>query len=288
MATDKSTASQVFKHLARFGEMEGNQIPLAEAALYLAAFDRPSIRLERYEHHLSVLVKDTDACFAAMAGGTEASTMLANRIMAINTTLFEDNGYQGDQDSYNDLQNASLIRVIDRRRGIPISLGILYIHIAESLGWSIEGLSFPGHFLVRMSFDSETAIVDPFNRGRVMHAPDLRHLLKAIAGEEHELSHDYYQPVTHRDILLRLQNNIKLRMIEGEDFVGAARAIDAMLAIAPSEYRLRLDSGVVQARLERYERAIHDLEIYIKAVKDPESKYQAQRLLSTLRENANL
>src|SRR5699024_2784910 len=135
------------------------------------------------------------------------------RIELINSLLFDRYGYEGDHDTYDDLQNADLMRVIDRRRGLPVALGILYLQIARSQEWAAEGLSFPGHFLIRLECGAERAIIDPFNEGQLRHPAELRELLKAMAGVEAELNPDHYAPVSNRDVLLRLQNNRKLRLL---------------------------------------------------------------------------
>ena len=92
-------------------------------------------------------------------------------------------------------------------------------------------------------------ILDPFQGCKILDAPDLRQILKNIAGPQAELSSSYYDVVSRRDILIRLQNNIKLRQIEAEDFDAALRTIAIMRVIKPDEYRLLLDEGVLRARI---------------------------------------
>jgi regulator of sirC expression with transglutaminase-like and TPR domain len=98
---------------------------------------------------------------------------LEERCAALNRTIHARYGYEGDSATYDDLQNANLIRVIDRRKGLPIALGILYIHAARSHGWDIVGLSFPGHFLLRLDCAGERAILDPFHRGKIRDAGEM-------------------------------------------------------------------------------------------------------------------
>ena len=88
------------------------------------------------------------------------------------------------------------------------------MHAARQQGWSAAGLAFPGHFLIRIDHGGERAIVDPFNGGKVCGAGDLRDLLKAMQGADAELTPDHYADVSDREILLRLQNNIKLRLMQ--------------------------------------------------------------------------
>ena len=140
-------------------------------------------------------------------------------------------GYAGDQASYNDMQNANLMQVIDRRKGLPVALGLLYIIAARAQGWACAGLNFPGHFLIRLELGSARRILDPFNGGVKMEIPQLRSLLKGMAGEGAELKPEYYQPVSNRDVLLRLLNNIKGRAFQSNDFIRASGILHRMRMI---------------------------------------------------------
>src|SRR5882724_351310 len=130
--------------LRRYGRTDDAAIDLATAALALAALGRPDAALLPYRAHLRTLAVDVTAA------AQSESLDLAARVHTLNTVLFEDYGYAGDSETYNDLRNADLMSVIDRRRGLPIALGILYIHAARAQGWAIEGVNFPGHFLLRL------------------------------------------------------------------------------------------------------------------------------------------
>ena len=135
--------------LRRLGSQPDEAVDVAEAALLMAALDRPRVPLERYRHHLSLLTRDT----ADLAQGAGEAT-LDGRIAALNAVIRERYGYSGDALTYDDPQNANLMRVIDRRKGLPVALGILYLHAARAQGWPAEGLNFPGHFLLRLGCGS--------------------------------------------------------------------------------------------------------------------------------------
>src|SRR5215471_13985958 len=158
---------------------------------------------------------------------------IADRVQALNEIVLLKYGYTGDELTYDDLQNANMIRVVDRRKGLPVALGVLYIHAARAQGWEAYGLNFPGHFLVRVSEGAERAIVDPFHNGTVCDAAGLRDLLKATAGQDVGLSPDHYAPVADRDVLLRLQNNLKSRLLQAADHARALRVVETMLMLAP-------------------------------------------------------
>src|SRR6266581_898137 len=152
-------------------------LPIGEAALALASFERPRVGLARYRQHLAMLARDV-----GRHGG--AGGELAGRAEALNEIILLKHGYSGDELTYDDLQNANLMRVIDRRKGLPVALGILYLDTARAQGWDAVGLGFPGHFLIRLSDAGGRLILDPFHGGRVLDVVALRELLKAIAGQE--------------------------------------------------------------------------------------------------------
>src|SRR5216683_4480430 len=191
---DPEICARFLRDLGASGE---RILPIAEAALALAAFERPHVDLARYHDHLRLIARD-------VGRHPGAAGDLAARARALSEIILLKYGYSGDELTYDDLQNANLIRVVDRRKGLPVALGILYLHAARAQGWDTAGLAFPGHFLVRLSDGAERLIVDPFHGGRVCDAATLRELLKAMTGQEVELAPEHYAPVADRDVLLRL------------------------------------------------------------------------------------
>ena len=151
--------------------------------------------------------------------------------------------YRGDSETYDDLQNADLARVIERRKGLPVALSILYLHVARAQGWDAEGLAFPGHFLIRVAIDGARHVVDPFHDGLVRDAAQLRELVRQVLGPDAELRPGHFDAVPDRDVLLRLENNVRLRLAKLEDWAGAARSLDRMLAIAPDRPELLVRGG---------------------------------------------
>jgi regulator of sirC expression with transglutaminase-like and TPR domain len=263
--------------LARIGAAGDGEIDLAEGALALAALDRPQVPLARYREHLQELAEE-------VAGQVEAGGAGQGRIQAaaLARSLFERMGYDGDRLTYDDLQNANLMRVIDRRKGLPVALGILMIHAARAQGWAMVGLSFPAHFLVRLDSGAERLILDPFARGGVVDATRLRELLKEVAGEGAELKPSHYEPVPDRAVLLRLQNNIKTRLLRDGKLEAAARVIMRMLSFAPEEAVLWREAGLVEARLGNLKRAIGLIEAWRDKSPGEAQRRQAAVLLQEL------
>src|SRR3984957_11448726 len=157
---DAFDPEQCTRFLRDLGQIDSPELPIAEAALALASFERPRVGLARYRQHLTALARDVGRHSAA-------SGDLAARATALNDIILLKHGYSGDELTYDDLQNANLMRVVDRRKGLPVALGILYLHAARAQGWDSVGLGFPGHFLIRLADGGGRLVLDPFPGGRV-------------------------------------------------------------------------------------------------------------------------
>jgi len=225
------------------GSTRDSEIDLGAAAVALAALDQEGISMDRYLHHIKVLSNDVAEYYADLQKGHDIED-IELQLLALVDVIGDQHGYVGDVQNYDDLQNASLIRVIERSKGIPITLCILYICAARAQGWDVCGLNIPGHFVCRIEYDGARIVFDPFEGGRILDASEIRVLVKRVMGERAELSADYFEPASNRDILIRLQNNIKHRLIEAEDYGAALSCVQRMIKIAPDEYRLLLDGLV--------------------------------------------
>ena len=269
--------------LAKTGKAPDQFIDLIDAALALAASSHEGISVERYVHHIKSMIEEVKARHKDLLQGG-ASEDAGTKLAALKHVLVDVHGYTGDVQTYDDLQNADLFRVIDRRKGLPIALSILYVHIGQAQGWDVRALNFPGHVLCRIEdTDGERLVFDPFENARLMNAPDMRALIKMVIGPKAELSADFYAPATKREMLIRLQNNIKLRQIETENYKDALQTVQAMRLVDPNEYRLLLDAGVLLARLGQKKAAIQELENYIEKAHTPEEKEEAFLFLTDLR-----
>ena len=172
---------QCARYLRGLAAADSPVLPIAEAALALASFERPRVAL-------GALPPASRGAGPRCRPACRAGGDLAARARALNEIILLKHGYSGDELTYDDLQNANLMRVVDRRKGLPVALGILYLHAARAQGWDSVGLAFPGHFLIRLGEGAERLIIDPFHGGRICDAASLRELLKAMAGQDVELT----------------------------------------------------------------------------------------------------
>ena len=273
-------AEKCARFLRDLGSSGQRVLPIAEAALALASFERPRVGPSRYREHLRVLARD-------VGRHARATGDVAARAQALNEIILLKYGYTGDELTYDDLQNANLMRVVDRRKGLPVALGILYMHVGRAQGWDTVGLGFPGHFLIRLSDGPERLILDPFHGGAVCGAAELRELLKATAGPESELLPEHYAPVSDRDVLLRLQNNLKARLLQAQRYEQAVAVVETMLMLAPDLAELWREAGTLHARLGNMRLASAALEQFVLRAPDGMARHQAAAMLQQLRSKLN-
>ncbi len=239
--------------LKALGGVPDAAIDLTGTCLALAALERPWQSLDREVDHLLRLADDLRRAVPV------AGLPLAARADAIAGVLHGRHDYRGDTESYDDLRNANLLAVIERRRGLPIALSILWLHLARAVDWPAEGVNFPGHFLVRLGDGPERLMVDPFDSGGTVGTGSLRALLKLVEGDDAELKPHHYAPASNRDILLRLQNNIKLRLIQAGRLDDARTTVERMLLYAPDRAALWHALGVLNAETGRPKAALEAL-----------------------------
>lgn len=260
---------------------DGQRLDLLEAAFVMSTLqhDEP-VDVAPFRQHVTAMAADT-------ADLVRRRGAVPERLAEVIAQAY---GYRGDSETYDDLQNADLARVIERRKGLPVALSILYLHVARAQGWDAEGLAFPGHFLIRVAIDGGRHVVDPFHAGIVRDASDLRELLRRTLGREAEIRPGHFDPVPDRDVLLRLENNVRLRLAKQGDWAGAARSLDRMLAISPDRPELLLEAGEINARLDKRRAAIAAFERFL-AVDggrgDPALRRRASELLQELRRGLN-
>ncbi len=247
------TLDKKIEFLKNVGEIQGDEINIAETALILASLDRPGVSMQKYHHHFETLNLDI------ARDGNNASTA-KERAKVLTKVMYTRHEYKGDEKFYNDLQNINLMSVIDRRLGLPISLGILYIHAGLSQGWNVEGVNFPAHFLIRVYGTSDQIILDPFHKGKIMDAYDLRKLVVTISGGNQNLEQRHHAQLGKREILVRLLNNIKIRCLNVSDFDLAINALQRTIYIDPGNVKHRFELGMLQVHTERAEKGKKNLQ----------------------------
>src|SRR5215469_9508514 len=220
--------------LRRLGEAGEGPYNIALAALILGGLDHPRRSLEPFHGHLREMAEKAQRASRLAVSADDAARCLAELIAG-------HYGYDGDRLAYDDPQNANLISVIERRRGMPVALGILYIHAARAAGFQATGLNSPGHFLLRVTIRSSEILVDPFNGGATLESERLGALpgLGIPTPEDNRPS----EPVGDIDVLLRLENNLKVRALQNGERVRALEIAKRMVLIGPRRPDLWIELG---------------------------------------------
>jgi regulator of sirC expression with transglutaminase-like and TPR domain len=196
-------------------------------------------------------------------------------------------GYHGDELTYDDYANANLIRVIERRQGMPVALGVIWLHACRAVGWDAHGVDFPGHFLIALAAKGSQVVLDVFNGGIEMKAPELRALIKRIEGETAELRPGVLQPMNARGVLLRLQNNIKGRRLEQENISGGLACVVDMLRIAPDHATLWREAAMLHQALDQVTAAVRCYEQFLILVPEGEAASRTRATIAALRGRLN-
>ncbi|MBR0648155.1 tetratricopeptide repeat protein [Roseomonas terrae] len=267
------------------GRLPDAEIDIAAVALQLARVDVPEADWQAAMARLSTIAR---AAVQAATADTEADAGdLERRRVVLAGVLHGHFGLTGDTETYDDLDNANLIRVLERGRGLPVALGILWLHAAEAAGWGAHGVDFPGHFLIALEGPRGQLVVDVFAGGPALEAPALRALLKRVEGEAAELRPGLLRPMARRDVLLRLQNNIKLRRLRAGSIETALTCTQDMLRLAPEAAALWREAGLMNQRLDRIGAALGCLDRFLELVPEGEAAVRIRRLTVELRQRLN-
>jgi regulator of sirC expression with transglutaminase-like and TPR domain len=268
--------------LQAIGVLPDTEIDIGDAALQLARIDAPEADWLAARAHLSDLARD-----AVAIAGTIGTNDLPMRAEALAGLIAGRYAYAGDVETYDDLANANLIRVIERRRGLPVALGIIWLHAARAAGWGAHGVDFPAHFLVALEGKSVQAVLDVFTGGLTLDARDLRALLKRVEGEDAELRPGLLRPLNARSVLLRLQNNIMSRRLVAGDLTGALTCTEDMLRIAPDHAGLWRQAAVMNQRLDRVSAALRCYEHFLTLVPEGDAASRIRGAIDELRTRLN-
>ena len=250
-------------------------VPLAEAALAIAEEEYPALAVGDYLARLDVLG-------AAVGRKVGVRRDPASTLRALREVLGEEERFRGNADAYYDPRNSFLNEVLERRLGIPITLGVLYIEVAARAGLRLDGVGFPGHFLVKYAGGAREVFVDPFHGGEILSADDcLARFRERAPGLTLEARH--LAAVGPRQILGRMLHNLKKIYVEAGDDVRALWVVDRLLILAPDDLAERRDRGLVEARLGGSTAALADLEAYLAATPDAPDAVEVRALAEQLR-----
>jgi len=255
-------------------------IPLAEAALAVAAEEYRGLDVAA---HLRAIDRLGSRVAARLLPPPRPALQV---LAALKSVLFEEERFRGNEAEYYDPRNSFLNEVLDRKLGIPITLCLLYIEVAGRAGLPLQGVGFPGHFLVRCPAGegmAEDLFVDPFNGGDLLTGEECVARFRALL-HGREFDPKFLEPVAPAQILSRMLHNLKKIYVEAGDDVRALWVIDRLILLSPGNLEERRDRGLVSARLGGTASAVKDLSDYLAASPQAADAEEVAQLLSELRE----
>ena len=245
-------------------------IRLAEAALLCAQDAYPDLDVR-------AILTDIEQLGDVLARRLPADFSTTHRLLALNNYLFRELGFSGNRDQYYDPRNSFLNEVLARRTGIPITLSILYLEVGARLGLKLKGVSFPGHFLVKVRVTGGELVLDPFAGGCSLSEEDLRERLVQFAGKEAARTlplEDLLEPASPRQILARLLRNLKAIYLESDQLERALQVMNRLVILLPDVPEERRDRGRVFAKLECPRAAVEDFGWYASTRPDADDASQ--------------
>ena len=243
---------------------EDARIDLAQACLMIAQDVYPELPIERYLGEIERMAVKLRSRIARAQGPEE-------RVLTLNEFLFEELRFRGNDDSYYDPRNSYLNEVIDRRTGIPITLSVLYMALGRRIGLPLEGVSFPGHFLVRLNLRGGMLVLDPFAGGAPQSEAELRERVQRVVPPamreklgvaDLPLEH-FLEPATNRQIVARVLRNLKAIYRDTDKPERLLEVINRILIVTPQASAELRDRGLVYQRLECHRAALKDLSDYL-------------------------
>ena len=256
---------------------------IAPAAFAIARIEYPRLDTAQYLALLDRLGDQARRFIEQRAEQSHDTSMLAC-IKSFNEFLFLEQGFSGNRDRYDDPRNSCLNQVLERRVGLPITLSLVYMEVGQRAGLRIEGVNFPGHFLVRCPEIAGRGraglIVDPFGGGARLSEADCANLLEKHVGKDVAFSRSLLAPATRRQIVLRMLLNLKRLYVHMRSFPQARLTTELLLALNPSALNELRDRGLLAYHLNDVTGALRDLQTYLKlssmsdADKDTRQEYE--------------
>lgn len=242
-------------------------IGLAQAAFVIARIEYPRLDPNPYLARLDAMGDAARRRIDRHIGESGDSSLLA-AVTGLNVYLFEDQRFVGNREKYEDPRNSCLNEVLERRTGIPITLSLVYMEVAQRAGLHVDGINFPGHFLVRCPDAGSNAgsglIIDPFHGGALLSEHDCRLLLQRHVGSEVAFDKTLLAPATQSQIIVRMLLNLKRIYVHMRSFPQARDVTELLLALTPSALSELRDRGLLAYHLNDLAGALRDLQTYLK------------------------
>jgi regulator of sirC expression with transglutaminase-like and TPR domain len=236
-------------------------IDLGRAALTIALDDYPNLDIDAYLGRI-------DRLAGSVTGRIGAEFSVYRAIAALNTVLFNEQGFRPNRENYFDSKNSFLNEVLDRKTGIPITLSVLYIEVAQRIGLPLLGVGFPGHFLVKYCDANEEIVIDPFDGGEIKSQESLEKLLYEQYRGKLAMQPAFLEATGKKQILRRMLNNLKMIYLRDGAFLKALPVLQRLVILDPAAAEDVRDRGAIYLQLECFQQALGDFERYLQLMPD--------------------
>jgi regulator of sirC expression with transglutaminase-like and TPR domain len=253
----KSPITAAFAALVS-ADIEDDRIDLLRASLTIARTEYPDLDIRNY-------VNRVEALASKVRNRLAPEISVIDMVTTLNRVMFQEMNFRGNREDYYDPRNSFLNDVLERRLGIPITLSVLYLEVARRIGLPLAGVGMPGHFLLKVyDVEGRQILIDPFNQGSMLNAADCEQRMQAIYSGEMRFKPEYLLPVSRRQILTRMLNNLRHIYMSVRQFRKTLMIVDLVLAIYP-----RSPEDVKQRAMLRFSTgqlagALSDLDQYLK------------------------
>lgn len=266
---------ETFSALVHAG-VDDERIDLLRAALTIARTEYPELDVRNY-------VNRVEALASKVRLQTSAESSVLELVAALNRTLFQEMQFRGNREDYYDPRNSFLNDVLERRLGIPITLSVLYMEVARRIGLPLAGVGMPGHFLLKVyDVEGRQILIDPFNEGAMLNAEDCEQRMKVVYAGEMPFKREYLMPVSRRQILTRMLNNLRHIYMSVRQFRKALTIVDLVLAIyprSPEDVKQRASLRSVG----QLAGAVSDLDHYLKMSPEASDADEVRQTLLSMR-----
>ncbi|MDE0898922.1 MAG: transglutaminase-like domain-containing protein [Longimicrobiales bacterium] len=252
------------------------EMDLARAVLLVAKEEYPQLSVDLYLARLDQVAEEVKDRLA----NETASLIVLGEVI---DTLYTRRKLTGNREAFYDPRNSFLNDVLDRGVGIPLTLGIVILEVSWRLGLPLEGVKFPGHFLVRYTGSEVRLLIDPFDGGRIRFEDDAQQFLDQGYGGMVSMREAFLRPSTKRDMLVRLLTNLKGIYTKIGDARRSLAVVERLLMIMPTAPLVSRSRGMLLAKLGRHEEAACQLEAYLRLSPTADDTYNVQKLVRELR-----
>jgi len=265
-------------------EGEDDAIDLAYSALLIAKFIYPDLDIDAYKARLDALAQRVRVVFAANVTAEDEEWPALKMIYAINFVLFNEDGFHGNAANYYSADNSFFNRVLDERVGLPITLSLLYMEVAQRVDLPIYGVGLPYHFVVCCPLPDKKIYIDPFEHGMLMSEKMCRERIRNLSNGKVRLPRQVFEPISKRYLLLRLLSNLKHVYLNVEDYDHALIVYDFILILMPNLAKEYRDRGIIHYQLQHYGRAMRDMKRYVDLDPDAKDRYEILNHIKMIRE----